>query len=593
MSHQKKVSDNENLLLAIQHKSYFDLSGKQKMQFNELVKEKKIKTLTFSINPNFLLKLQPNIHQYIMFIDARRADYYFKVKEYIEGKKEYVNAFFTTGDADYIVHYSTTEAIHNTIKKEILEILNKIIQVDDTEELIQCFRVSKQMMIKGKPSSSNIPDTDELTFDDRSKVAHLLNNYHSEKNTKRLGSPLLLKKFLKELERKDILENYYAITTINSKIKAVVLILYTAPGFDNIFRTDREIAKNIIDLYEVKGDNLTDPWFQRANYAIFASFNSMNEYHSWKERVYTESLQISQTINFMTYVVEDTISEIPQSIGNLREFEELIIMYNKSPKAEKILMGKPFYYDEVEENQEVSLNAEFLKDQGMFIGYMGSGKTYTAVEFAKRLTKQGINVHFIDTTNGILKKIDEDFSELKGTDSLVQIEVNGKEDVNLFNGGGKIYIYNVKGEEYPDFVASICTKIEGYGGSPGRKTTDVIIFEEAHILFSDPKATKKIFKTIKFAGRNGCSLWFSTQKLADFPIDGTNTNLASLLKNRVVQKIEPSEAESIAHFLSENDKAILYTTRESLRKLNKGEALVSLYNDEKQLKPIRIKFSKS
>ena len=99
-------------------------------------------------------------------------------------------------------------------------------------------------------------------------------------------------------------------------------------------------------------------------------------------------------------------------------------------------------------------------------------------------------------------------------------------------------------------------------------------------------------QVIKVAGRKGFSLWFSTQNFNHFPIVN-GVYLVNDLKNRIIQKIEDTEAENIALFLCENDKSSLIPIREELKELTKGQALVSFYQNNTQLKPIKVAITKT
>lgn len=586
---KKGIEDMKKSFSSVEHKSYFDLNGKEKKFIEELIREKKIKCLSYSLNPEFLNKIQPNLFNYIMFIDARRADYYFKIKQYIEERRDQFNSYLTTGDADFIISYSATKTNHHIIKKEVSQILDKI-PVETQDALVQCFQVSKQLILKGKTCSTDYNETEELTFDEKIKISASLCNYYSEKVVKRFRSIKAVKDFLKKLEKNDILETYYTIGGFPEKIKAIVLILYTDVGYEKIFKTNKEIAKNIVDLYELSGENIVDPFFKRANYAIFGEFQNMAQYHEWKEKVYNSSIQNSQLINFMTYVVEDTISEIPQTIGDLKGFEELCESYFKS-KGQRIFVGNPYYYDEVEENKSIYLNPDYLKEQGLIIGYMNSGKTYSAIELSKRYVKEGLRVHFLDCTGGLTGKIKKEFPEIMEQALFSEVSIDKDQQGDLANNSG-LTVYNIPEAEYFSFVKKLLNKIQEKPDSTGRKTTDMVIFEEAHKLFKDKETVDKLFTTIKFVGRKGLSLWFSTQRFSDFPYDASGVNFAKDLKNRIIHKIDESEANSIADFLCPDDKTNTYLLVEELKKLIPGQAIVSFYNEDTQLKPVKVSVKK-
>ena len=587
----KKISP-ETIFNSAKKKCYFDLTTSEKRLMDSFFREGRILCYSYILNPAFLKKIQPNLNNYILFIDARRADFYTDIKNYILSRKAQLNGFFTTGDSDFIISYSSTEAIHNTIKTDLMELLNLAPKEDSQDELILSFKITQPLMLKGEFCSVGYnKGEDVITFNDKVKIASTLCNYNSEKSIKKFTDKGKVKQFLTRLEKNDIIDGYYCITPPSQKLKAVVLVLYTQPGYyDKVVKEKKSISKYIIDLFEIQADKINSGFYTRANFAILGEFSSMAEYHKWKEEVYELSLGNSQKINFMTFIIEDVISEIPQTFGGLREFDDLCKLYNGSSQA-SIEIGHPFYYDEIEDSRMVKLKFENLKDHGMIIGYQGSGKTYTALELCKRFSFEGLKVHILDSTGGIQKKLNEDFPELIATGKVANLTIEKGNKV-ILNNSKDLSLYKIDEDEYCNLVENILSDINKIDDSTGRKTTDIIIFEEALKLFNNVKTLEKIMQVIKVAGRKGFSLWFSTQNFNHFPIVN-GVYLVNDLKNRIIQKIEDTEAENIALFLCENDKSSLIPIREELKELTKGQALVSFYQNNTQLKPIKVAITKT
>lgn len=592
---RKKDGDQETVFNAIKNQSYFVVEKKkhEKKVIDEFTKSGKIKNFTYVINPVFLRKIQPNLETYFLFVDTRRTDYYQKIKDYIISRKKHVTAYLTTGDMDFIVSYTATEIIHKNIKEEIIALLNEAPKEDGgDDELVLAYRIKKSLKLKGEKVSGHFNGNDEITLEEKINISNTLYDYRSDKIIEKFGSKKKVESFLNRLEKENILESYYLIETVSAtKFKVLALIQYTVPGYyEKVILQNKEINKFIIDFHEVQNDNIKDGFYRRADFLLLAEFSNCEEYHKWKEDIYNISLENKALINIMTFVIENALSEIPQSIGDLREFEELCKRYNGA-SSKNILIGHPFYYDNIETDRTINLKVDSLKEHGMIIGYQGSGKTYTSVLFAKRLVENNIRVHFFDGNGGIAKVIDEDFSELKTENKLIEHSIQDISNVELYKEPG-IHFYNIEKNIYTEFILKQLDLIANNQESTGRKTTDVIIFEEAHELFTNSTIVDKLFHLVKHTGRKGISLWFSTQNFSHFPINDKGVSLAKDLKNRIIQKIEAGEASSIAEFLFDYENVPnISMTYEELKKIGIGQAMVSFYHGS-QLNPIKVAIKK-
>jgi|ERR1035437_8769744 hypothetical protein len=591
----KPVKETDAIFIAAKNKSYFSLDKKsEKKIIDQFISNGEIKNFTYVINPAFLKKIQPNLETYILFVDTRRADYYQKIKEYIITRKKQLTSYLTTGDMDFIIYYTSTEIIHKNIKDEIIALLNEAPKEEGgDDELVLAYKIKKFLKLKGKKCSGFYNGNEDLSLEEKINISNTLYDYRSEKVINKFGTEKKVENFLDKLEKENILEKYYLIETISAnKFKAVALIQYTVPGYyEKVILQNKEINKFIVDCHEVQNDNIKDGFYRRADFLLLAEFQNCEEYHKWKEAIYNISLQNKALINIMTFVVEHTLSEIPQSIGDLREFEELCKKYNGTG-SKNIFVGHPYYYDSIETDRTINIKTDSLKDQGMIIGYQGSGKTYTTVLFAKRLIESNIRVHFIDKDGGISKIINDEFQELKTENKVIEHDCKDVKILELYKENG-VHVYNIVKENYLEFISKLFDLISIREESTGRKTTDVIIFEEAHEFLSYDPIVDKLFHLIKHAGRKGISLWFSTQNFSQFPVNDKGIHLANDLKNRIIQKIEPSEASSIAEFLFEYENVPnISMVYEELKNLERGQAIVSFYHGS-QLNPIKIAISET
>ena len=63
-------------------------------------------------------------------------------KELLEKNKHKFTSFSCIGDADYIVEYTATEAVHNRFEKEIYDLLETAPKENPGEKLVESFKIS-------------------------------------------------------------------------------------------------------------------------------------------------------------------------------------------------------------------------------------------------------------------------------------------------------------------------------------------------------------------------------------------------------------------------------------------------------------------
>ncbi|MBS1593176.1 MAG: DUF853 family protein [Bacteroidetes bacterium] len=580
-------SKTDKLLIDYNH-SYFHFPKSDRKIIDSLIESGEIKNVTFVINPSFLEKLFPEINTYFIFIDTRRADFYEKVKEYLKNRMEILNSlWYLTGDMDFVISISTNDENYKAIRKDLKSLLAKAPKEKKDDDLVICYRINRLRKFKGKVLSDHNYDNQEtITAEDKSFISCLVSNYKSEKAKNLLGSQDKIKKYLDRLKDNNIIEHFYFIRgQRKNKIRVLVLFLYASPDYyESVISKDHAINKPILDFIELQMENVDDVFYKKVDFYALAEFNDISEYHLWKDKIYQQT-EYSSAVNLMSFVIEEVGVENPQAFGDFGEFDTLCKEY--APINNSVQIGYAVYNGVPDIDRSINLKLDSLKDQGMIIGYQGSGKTYTAFRFAAELLTHDVRVHFIDSTGGLNQKLKEDFPRLFSSGRVNVLEVTTNMQAELLKQSG-ISIYNIKPENYLAYMEKLLKQLESHPESAGRKTTDVIILEEAHILFSNSKLVAEVFSLIKHIGRKGISIWFSTQNLSHFP-KKENYNLISDLKNKIIHKIDSSEVEEIAKMLygedNGQDRSVIHS---DLKSTKPGTAFVSFYQGN-QLKPIKIK----
>jgi hypothetical protein len=589
----------QRMLYALMGKSsYYTI--REKKVAKEMMRTGEISAFTYSLNPIFLEKLYEDTHMFITFVDSRRADCYFELKSYLEKNKNKYTAFCTAGDADFVILSLADNKSHERFYDTLLDI-HKLAPFDEkVEELLHSYKISKYYILSGK-SIASFEDINEEDInrdvDFLSKIDLTQKNYMNPILVKRFRSENAVKDFLEELERRKILINYYIIRNfISYKIRAYVLVLYTQIGFENHILRIKDITLPIIDFFSVTPSHIYDKFYNKVDFVIVAEFDSIEQYHQWKERLYVICNEKSQNINVMTYVVEGIISEIPYGVGNYSAFQDLCTEYQLRQPDNGISLGRPIYYGAEEKNVEIYMDLRTLNEHGLILGEPKQGKTTTVMAIAKNISKTGKRVHIVDSTGGLDTKIVE-FLPSNFPKEIVDIKgVLERGYITFSNLANGIYFYNPNEKNLIKIVRLILEAIPSKD-TKQRLTSDIIIFEESHKIFSNKILIDAIFSKIRTAGRQGVSIWFSTQKLSDLPTKKTSKgecDLQSDLHNRIVHKTQEIDVDDVAKFLFEplgNGIEVYDLTREIVN-LRPGEAFVSLpsvKNGVRQLPPIKIK----
>ena len=360
-------------------KCYLNLSHKEKKEIDKFITSKNLE-LTFSLNPYLIQKYQPNILRYLLLIDARKSSFYHKIFNYIKLNINKLNACYATGDTDFVIEYSASEQSHKKIYQDISDIIANAPKGQD-DELIQCYEISKYIIIKGDTNEfSEKKNGFNLKDDDIQKIVSLQKNYYKDSILKDLSiSKSELKKNIDELINKKIIHNFYPINFKQKKtIRIYSSILYTDIRIEEIIFLNSPIKEKIVDFYKVKLTEKDQYFYRDVHYIIVGEFNDLNDYHLWKELLYEKALDKQIDINIMSYPIEKIISELPITIGNFCFFEDLTSQYQHDEKN-GIFIGNPYFQKTLYENKKVFLSKNSLKDHGFIIGTTGTGKTYTAI----------------------------------------------------------------------------------------------------------------------------------------------------------------------------------------------------------------------
>jgi len=573
---------------AITKKMFTELSVSEK---NLLKKHYSNIRPAFTINPYALQIIQKDVNNYILFIDARINSCYLKVKEHLEKNKHKISSFSSVGDADFIVEYSSTDLVHNRFKKEIYDLLETAPKEKPGEKLVESFKITKTFILKGTNNDYTQKNEYDLADDDIPKISQLQSDYTKKASIGALGGERKLKKFLHDIRDKQILLGYYIIgEPIKATIKAYVLLLYSRTGYEHILLRNKSVREKVVDFHAISIDSGDDEFYKQANFLITAEFNSILEYHVWKENLYISSKENEHQINVMTFILENVISDIPVGVGNYTLFDEVARNYNIGLN-DKVFFGHPYYYEELKTQYNICINLSTLKENGFIIGEPGTGKTYTAMVLAKKFFDKQKRVHIVDCSGGISDKFNEVFPN-NSLDIVKNVELSkAKESGKIFPSSHNIFFYQPEDKkEYCDLVLDMANYITKMANpNENRVTTDILILEEAHLLFRDVEVTQAILECITISGRKGFSIWFSTQKLSHLP-----TTLLSNLRNRIVHKVDNAEKKLVYELLLSSGEENIYDNLEKeLITLEKGQAIVSFVfpknNLDIELSPLKIK----
>lgn len=574
---------------ALSKKMYLDLSNTERKFLRKHFFNFKP---SFTINPFAIADIQKNTNFYVLFIDARINSCYLKVKELLEKNKHKFSSYSSIGDADFILEYIATEAMHNRIKKEIYDLLGTAPKEKPGEKLIESFKISKTFILKGSKNDYSARTDYELSDDDIPKISQIQSDYSNNLIIQGFGGQNKIKKFLTEIREKQIILGYYSLgESIKPTIKAYVLLLYSITGYEHFILRDKSISNKIVDFYSIKIDSGDDEFYKQANFLITAEFSSISEYHEWKEMLYKLSKENEYQINVMTFIIEHAISEVPIGIGNYGLFDEIAKYYN-SGYNNKLIFGHPFYLDEIKQQYNICISLDTLKENGFIIGEPGTGKTYTAMVLAKKIFDKKKRVHIVDCSGGISEKFNEVFPDIS-TEIIKNVDVTDFENGFYFSESNNIFFYQPQKNKYSELVIQMLNRIVGMNNPDEKRTTnDVIIFEEAHLILKDETTVKAISECITISGRKGFSIWLSTQKLSHIP-----TSLHSNLRNRIIHKVDIAEKGNIASLLLSSIEECLYDDLEKeVTSLKRGEAIVSFVfpknNTENELSPIKINIVK-
>jgi len=544
----------------------------------------------FTLNPYAITFFQKNVSNYLLFIDTRINSCYLRVKEFLEKNGHKITSYCCVGDADFIVEYSATEMVHKHFKEEIFKLIIGAPRENDKEKLVESFKISKTFILKGTENNYSEKNEYELNTDEIQKISQIQSDY-LKKNVFQNESQV--KSFLQELRNRQILLGYYQLgDTTKATTKAYVLLLYTLPGYEHIVLKNKNIKDKIIDFHSINTDCVYDEFYKKANFLITAQFCNIDEYHNWKENLYKLSKDNENQINVMTFILENKISEIPNGIGNYALFDEIAKSYNTGVNN-KIIIGQPYYYSEIKNNYNICVHLNTLKENGFIIGEPGTGKTYTATVLSKKLFDKKKRVHIIDCTGGISGKFTEVFPDFPKEFIKHVDTINLELQTELLDQSNHILFYQPRKEDYCKLASKIANHIiEVLNPDEIRTTNNIIIFEEAHLLFNDENTSKVLKESITISGRKGFSIWFSTQKLSHLP-----AALHSNLRNRIVHKVDNAEKKEVAKLLLSSDEESIYEDLEKeLISLGKGQAIISLVfpqkPNDKELSPLKIIITK-
>ena len=526
----------------------------------------------FSLNPYARSYFQKNNFDYILFIDARINSCYIRIKDYLDKNKHRISACYCVGDADFIVEYSATELLHERIKKDIFNLMYKLPQEDD-EQLVQAYKVIKVIRLKRTDVNFRRSQDYVLSLDEIAKVSSMQRDYSSSQVHKSFRSDQDIKDFLAEMRERQILLGYYSMGTPEFPvIRAYILLLFCRGAYDIFILRNLKLKEKIIDFSGIDIESGDPQFYGHANYLITAEFSNIDEYHEWKDYLYLESSKNEHQVNVQTFIVENLISEIPLGIDDYILFDDIAKGYNPSGNN-KFFLGYPIFYRETKTEYKICMSTATLKENGLIIGEPGTGKTYTAMILANKLVRKGKRVHIIDCTGGIASKFNEVYPNSSNV-SITRINTDNIKPANIFHSSGSgIFFYQPAACKYSDVAKMFLNTILSMPNpDENRVTTDVVIFEEAHLLFDDEETNIAVRNCITICGRKGFGLWFSTQHLSSFPLA-----LLPNLRNKIIHRVSHAEKDVVAHLLLENDgENIFGNLSDELANLSSGQAIISL-----------------
>jgi len=546
------------------------------------------------LNPYARKSISKDRRDYVLLIDARRNEFYFEIKKLLEESRDKFSSYCCTGDADFVVEYSATENVHKMLLKEIESLLEQAPSAIG-EELVTVFEIEKVFRAKGTDNNCNSNKRNfNISEEDVQKLSQIQYDYDittSEEVRSLFGNKQSLQRFLSRLQTEQIIMGFCPLgkpKTLSTKL--CVLLVYGDVGYENVILGDRRLSERVVDFYSVNKSvtDSEDSFYKHVKHLIIAEFSNINEYGKWKEYLYKVSLEKRKNINVMTFAYEDTIAEIPMGLSDYALFDKVAKSYDTSGKN-MIYMGFPYFLNALKENLKICLNTHTLKENGLIIGEPSSGKTFTAMIVAKKIFGNDRRVHVVDCTGDIANKFSEVYSE--NEKSIVEtIDTFDPTRKNIFGQNQKIHFYTPNRKNYCDLAKQMLQQIiDMQNPDTTRTTRDILIFEEAHLLFNDEATLKSILECITISGRKGFSIWFSTQKLSSFP-----QKLISNLRNKIVHRIDRSETKDVADMLLVRGEETLYTNlEEELVKLARGDAFVSFVfpdgAEEVERSPLKIK----
>jgi len=585
-----KKSNKKLDIKAISQKFFFDLNPSEQKALRDKYHHFGHAIILNPYARKYILK---NTDDYVLFVDARRNDCYLDIKKLLEDNREKFSSFCCAGDADFIIEYSATENVHKAFLKEIYDLVKQAPKESETENLVETFKISKVFRTKGV--DNNCPENKpsyQVSEDDIQKLSQIQNDYTGKVSREIFNKNSELRRFLTGLKDEQIIMGYCPLGEQKiTNIKSCVLLLYGNLGYENVIIRDTKIYNKIIDFYSISRVGSGDPFYEYAKYLITAEFTDISEYNEWKEYLYKKSLDSGQTVNVMAFVYEKTISEIPMGIGDYALFDRIATSYSNNDNNNTLFLGNPYFFNTMKDKYKICMYMKTLKENGLIIGEPSTGKTFTAMIIAKKLYDRGKRVHIVDCTGGISNK----FSEVYKTRAnfIENVDVSNYDKSNIFGQENKIFFYMPDKDNYCHLTNYMLNHIiKMLDNDESRITNDILLFEEAHLLFNDETTIKSILECITISGRKGFSIWFSTQKLSSFP-----QRLLSNLKNKIIHRIDDADKKNVANILLINGGETIYNDLEhELVNLERGQAVVSFVfpvgTKDMELSPLKIKVMK-
>lgn len=579
--------------------SYYDLPKSARKVADSLEDERIIRRYICHINPFLSKKLNLDLAQYYVLLDARGATPYAQIKSYLMSAsvRPVVSSFCTTGDTDFVVTMFADEAGLKRFLEPIDEILQNCPETRaNKEEIKNVYKVvvsaKAPCMLCGRkvrPYENGSPLTN-------SELEYLQRDYRNAPQLKRLSREKA-SQYLDNLLSKNAICGCSVLTDFMAyQIRVYILLSLGSDQVETITDT-RSIRDKIIALHTLQWIEGSDEFYRRATTMIVASFSDMPEYHRWKEELY----RLLPT-NCFSFPVEAIISEHPSTVGNYLEYEELCHQYSEEdiPEKKQVFLGHPYYLGDIQKDKRVQMDVRFAREHGLILGSPNSGKTFTITKLAERIAKLGIKVDVIDMTGGISSTL----RKLNTPKKLLQKIPRTTNLKRVFSGGrqGIIRVFEPKSrKELVRVIDALFTYIEEAQDAEDRRISRIVFIDEAHIAFDDRALKQRLFSIIEFAGRRGVGLYFSTQKLSHIPQKGeagvNEVNLANSLGNRIIHAVYSDEVRQVADLLkaAAND-GVLYDVESELKALAPGEAFVALSrggpgDSRLRLAPLKIKIS--